>query len=400
MSVRIIPGTRIPTTLLPPVSKSDAIRERILAAIHGAPPQTLGPPEDLPRDVRVVEEGLVALAQGDTVTCGDAGAPLRFLLVQAALVENSTTRFVGTARLFERPLQPLLDSLAAALGTRAERTASGLILHSPSRAPGPLHFALDAGQSGQFLSALLLGGARLKLTVDVAGSIASEGYVDLTCAWLTAFGRRVRVSGRRWSVEPGSAPFAKAVPADWSAGAALLPIAWKCGGRVAGLELDSQHPDASVASVLREAGLKVTQVGGEVSVAGELARGFDVDAARCPDAVPALAAWALMAPGATRIRHTDILRGKESDRLEGVIDLFTRAGGAARTEVSGTLTLLPPVSVQAFSLQTLGDHRRAMAAAVASVVCAVPVDIDDAACVKKSFPAFFRELEKAGVSAR
>jgi 3-phosphoshikimate 1-carboxyvinyltransferase len=102
-------------------------------------------------------------------------------------------------------------------------------------------------------------------------------------------------------------------------------------------------------------------------------------------------------PGPSTLTHVGILKHKESDRLEGIREMVAAAGGS--TALDGeVLTLTPPEVVRPFSLSTRSDHRMAMSAATLAVLARVSVQLDDAACVSKSFPGFWRELERVGVS--
>src|SRR5262249_37966467 len=150
-----------PAALTPPLSKSDAHRALTLGALLGVAPRlpASGP---LPSDVRVLRDGLVALAgPGDVeVDCADGGAPFRILLTQAALRPGQRTRFRGTPRLGERPHGPLLDALTRTLGPAGLRVVHEgqpwpLLVVGAGRAPEP-RFTIDGSASSQFATSLLL----------------------------------------------------------------------------------------------------------------------------------------------------------------------------------------------------------------------------------------------------
>ena len=114
-----------------------------------------------------------------------------------------------------------------------------------------------------------------------------------------------------------------------------------------------------------------------------------------PDAVPALAALAARASGRSLFEGIAHLRLKESDRLDSIASLLTAAGAHARALEDGIVVeggTDPPAAGPARKLPTFGDHRIAMAAALLSL--ALPgLLIEDPACVAKSYPGFFADLE-------
>ena len=120
------------------------------------------------------------------------------------------------------------------------------------------------------------------------------------------------------------------------------------------------------------------------------------DATACPDLFPPLVALALACEGMTSLRGAERLRGKESDRAAALSEEFSKLG--ARIEVEGDLMRVFGVGcakggvLAGGSVASRGDHRIAMAAAVASLCCEAPVEIEGSECVAKSWPSFFEDL--------
>jgi 3-phosphoshikimate 1-carboxyvinyltransferase len=125
-------------------------------------------------------------------------------------------------------------------------------------------------------------------------------------------------------------------------------------------------------------------------------RGLRVEAKRLPalvDEVPILAVLATQAHGATRIEGAGELRVKESNRLEGVASNLRRMG--ARAEVRGdALCVEGPTPLRGAEIDTTGDHRLAMAFAVAGLLAEGETVLSDAQCVEVSYPGFFEDLER------
>lgn len=384
--------------LVPPLSKSDAQRALVLADVLGVPFEQLLPPgEELPRDVLVLRDGLLAL-RGNAVVridCRDGGAPFRFLVTQAAVLPGRHVELVGTPRLGERPHAPLLAALRAGVpGLRLTEGAPWPVtVASPAALPGPFHFRVSGVESSQFASSLLLGSARLAhggatVSVSVEGALTSEGYLALTRSWLERVGfafEGVRLVFRAPTAFPQ-------VPGDWSSLGYLLALSWASGLAVARLQLGTGHPDEHLATLVREVGLSLS----DARVTGAPTRGFDVSGERCPDAIPTLAAWATKLAAPSVFTHLDILRHKESDRLAGIVELLGAAG--LPFELSGTtLTVLPASMTRALRFDAHDDHRLAMSAAVLARLHDQPLQLKGAESVSKSFPGFWREAAKAGV---
>jgi len=400
---RVAPGVLVPGELVPPESKSDAQRALVLRSVRGLPPVAV--PPDAPEDTQHLAKGLEVLAKGGgDVHVGDGGAPLRFLLTQAALTPGARTAFHGSERLAARPHGPLVDALLAALksdGLSLEWNGQWpLVVQAPAKVSART-FRVDGAQSSQYASSLLLGAAKLAVrtseTVSVAidGKRASEGYLELTLDWLRATGFTLSTQGGRISVSPRSAPPKwPDVPGDWSSGAALLALAWKCGGSVRGLPKPEAHPDGAIVGMLTQVGLAVSP-GKRWQVSGAAQRGLDVSVQASPDLALVLAALACVLPGESVLRDVAVLRAKESDRAAGVLELVRAAGGQGEAR-DDRLVLTPPREFKALRFDAQRDHRRAMGAAVLAVLAGVELELEGAEHVKKSFPGFWQQLARTG----
>lgn len=393
--------------LTPPVSKSDAHRALLLSEICEGRHEALLPGAP-PRDVEVLHRGLVQLRTGGgRIQCLDAGAPFRFLVTQAALRRRARFEFTGTARLGARPQRSLLSALERALPVTFTTGPDfwPLRLETADRGVrGP--FVVAGDESSQFASSLVLGAARLvrdghaPVVVELEGALTSGGYLTLTVDWCRRFGfdieeRPARVVVRGW--RPTEAP--TGLPGDWSSLTYLLPLSWRAGLPVAAVDRFAMHPDRAFAEVVERAGLSFSHEAGLTRMTGTLARGLEVDASVCPDAVPGLVAVALAAPAPSRFERCGVLRLKESDRLAGLAELVNLVGG--RAEIAhDALTVTPPSGARAGAYDGRDDHRLVMAAAVAGALLEVPIGIHGTEAVEKSFPAFWREAAKAGVVRR
>ena len=397
-----------------PPSKSEAQRALLCAALADAPTRIVCP--ELSRDIAVMADGLRALgadvartadgffvtplkcaAQHAVLDCGESGAALRFLLpLAAALGVRAELR--RSARLAARPIAPLVAVLRAHGCTVTEQPDGSLVC--AGRLQGD-RFAIDGSVSSQFTSGLLLAlpllGAPVGLTL--LPPVVSADYITLTRQVQERFGVRWEAAENEFFLPAGQgyrapgAPFC--VRGDWS-GAAF----WLCAGAisrpvtVAGLEPASAQPDRRVLDFLRRFGAHVTVKETEISVApGEL-RGITAALDDCPDLLPPLAAVAAAAAGTTRFTGVGRLRWKESDRPAVLAALLNRLGGCAAVE-GESLVIQGGKPLRGGAVDACGDHRIAMAAALLACHCTAPLALTGAACVEKSYPGFWAQLEGA-----
>jgi 3-phosphoshikimate 1-carboxyvinyltransferase len=338
------------------------------------------------------------------VFCGNAGTMLRFLTAALATLPGRW-RLDGVPRLRERPVGPLVGALRG-LG------ADIRYLGSPGRVPLEVGGAtlaggatlLSAGESSQFLSALLMAGlaATRPVTVEVS-SLTSAPYVEITLAAARHYGGSVEASHAEggalvYRVLPGLRPPPRLrVEGDASAACYLAAAAALTGGSVVlqGLAADSPQGDLRFLQLLAGMGAKVTWEGDEVEVRGGSLRAVEVDLSAMPDQVPTLAALAPFARGTTRIRNVAHLRLKESDRLSAMTNELRRLGaqvdeGADRLDIAGSWCEAPPPGDRV-TVDAHGDHRIAMSLALVGlrrpgVVVATPQ------VVAKSYPDFWKDF--------
>lgn len=337
------------------------------------------------------------------IFCGNAGTLLRFLTATLATVPG---RFVldGVARLRERPVGPLVAALRA-LGAEIEELGEPghipLRIHGGTLAGGTA--TLDAGESSQYLSALLMAGvaAREPVTIEVA-ALTSAPYVEVTLAALEAFGGGAETDGGAlWRVRPAvlSPPAALTVEGDFSAAAYPAAAAALSGGQVllSGLSPRSRQGDRRFLDLLREMGAEVAWEGAALAVRGRSLAAVTADFSGMPDQVPTLAALAPFARGTTRITGAAHLRIKESDRLEAMATELTRLGARVTVlpdglEIPGLWAAgLPPADPVV--IDPRGDHRIAMSLAIAGLK-RPGVSIGSPEVVGKSYPEFFRDLDR------
>ena len=371
------------------VAPLDCVDTRVLAAAL----RTAGWPVDWGSEIqigeRTVPEDLVSL------DLADSGTGSRLIL---ALLAASRGRSVidGSARLRERPMAPLLESLTC-LG--AGLSSRGGFL--PVEMDGDLlqggAIEIEPGISSQFVSALVLAGPLMAqgLDLEVSGSLPSAPYLDLTADVMRAYGSGLEVSNDRrlWRVPPTALERTRyRVEGDWSAAAFFLAAVAVAGGEVELSPLDpaSRQGDRAVLGILAEAGLGVDWVDDHVIARGPVTAPIFADLRDTPDLFPALAVAASYGPPGSRFSGLDHLKHKESDRLTMMVENLERLG--ARLEGDGTDFMVAETIGQGSGsmprVTAAGDHRIAMAMAVAALISG-PLELDDPHCVAKSFPTFW-----------
>ena len=320
-------------TVTVPSSKSIAHRELIAAALSGVEPPVI---RGESKDTLATRNCLKAMMSGDPVwPCGESGTTLR-LLEPIAGVMGWKGYFKCEGRLGERPRMPF---------------------EKKSR------YAIPGKISSQFISGLLMALplADWDSEIVIDGPLQSEAYVRLTEDTLRASGIVFDKVGQTYFVKGGQRyRFASGgeVEGDWSQAAFFLAM----GVEVKGLKADSHQGDKAVVELL-----------------GSIRKGEGmIDVAQTPDLYPVLAATAAAMGRDVSFTGTERLRRKESDRI---------ASTAARIEAVKN----------GHPVNAFGDHRIAMSAAVMACYSKVPVMVDGAECVAKSYPGFWDDFESLAV---
>ncbi|NHC13344.1 3-phosphoshikimate 1-carboxyvinyltransferase [Motilibacter deserti] len=392
-----------------PGSKSVTNRALVLAALADAPSVVAKP---LPaRDTRLMAAALSALgsavdASGEdwavtpgrlrgpaAVDCGLAGTVMRFVPPLAALADG-TVEFDGDERARVRPMGGILEALRT-LGVRLEDGGRGTLpftLHGQGRVRGG-EVTIDASASSQFVSGLLLSGARYDegLTVRHAGEpVPSLPHIEMTVDMLRAAGVTVDdTTPDVWRVEPGPVRARDVVvEPDLSGAAPFLAAALVTQGRVVVPDWPERTTQAGDAlrGLLTDMGASVQLLpeGLEVRGTGRVF-GLDADLHDVGELTPVLAALAALADGPSTLRGIGHLRGHETDRLTALATEINALGGDV-TETPDSLHIRPrPLHGGLFG--TYDDHRLAHVGAVLGL--AVPgVLVEDVTTTTKTLPDF------------
>jgi 3-phosphoshikimate 1-carboxyvinyltransferase len=342
-------------------------------------PNTLGRPSAalvVPRPVRV--------------EVGMAGTLLRFLPPLAAL-QRRPVRFEGDSGAARRPVAPLLMALRG-LGVALDGDALPFTVHGTGRLPGGV-VTLDASSSSQFVSGLLLSGARHEtaLTVRHHGpALPSRPHVAMSVRMLRRAGVVVeQVEPEAWRVEPGPVRLGTVeIEPDLSTAAPFLAAPLIAGGSVTIRDWprETDQPGWFLPEVLATMGARITlHEEGLTATAGDRLLGLDANLRDLGELAPVLTALCALAETPSRLRGLAHLRGHESDRLAALATTLTRLG-ADVTEVEDGLELRPRL-LSSGLFTTYDDHRLAQAGAVLGLAVD-GVRVENVATVAKTDPEF------------
>ena len=411
-------ATPVDISVVIPGSKSVTNRALILAS-QAASPSTLRRPL-ISRDSELMVAGLKALGIGivETTTVvdgneelqwivtpapmrggvrvdvGNAGTVMRFLPPLAALATGEVI-FDGDPRSYERPLGPVIKALEE-LGVsidHEDRYSLPLKLNGTGKIDGG-EITIDASESSQFLSALLLVAPSFTNGITVkhkGGSLPSMPHIEMTVDMLRQFGATVEVDSiaQTWSVKPGALHgLDLVIEPDLSNASPFLSIAMVCGGRVAIADWPRKttQPGDQLQTILADMGAKFSFGDNGLTIIGTgKIHGIDVDLHDVGELTPSIAALAALADSPSHLRGIGHLRKHETDRLAALTREINALGGNVTEEE--TALHITPAPLHAGVFHTYDDHRLATAGAVLGLVVK-GIEVENIATTRKTLPDF------------
>jgi 3-phosphoshikimate 1-carboxyvinyltransferase len=362
--------------------------------------------------------GVEVLDQGDSISiqgrglgqlrspagaldAGNSGTTMRMMAgILAAHPFDSV--LTGDRSLSRRPMRRVIDPLAR-MGARIESLEG----HAPLTVHGtrlrPIAYRAET-PSAQVKSAVLFAGLHAEGRTSVAEPAQTRDHTERA---LAAFGFPVDVEGLGVSIEGGQAGSGQTldVPGDFSSAAFWMVAAAALPDSEVVIEGVGLNPTrTALINVLRRFGARVQvyessvtagEPVGTIVVSGEETGSVDIRPAEVPaliDELPAIAALASR-HGVVSVRGAAELRVKESDRISSLVAGF-RALGVAADERTDGFIVRGGVSPSGGVADAAGDHRLAMAFAIAALSARSPSRIDGADVVAISYPAFFETLDR------
>lgn len=329
------------------------------------------------------------------VDCGLAGTVMRFVPPVAGLVRGEVA-FDGDPHMRNRPIGEILTALVSLGVDVAGDGALPFSVHGTGAVRGGA-VDIDASASSQFVSALLLAGARFDDGIEVrhvGARLPSLPHIEMTVAMLRDRGVAVDdTRPHRWTVAPGPvAAHDEAIEPDLSNAAPFLALAAVSGGSVTVRDWPESTTQAGDAlrGLLTRMGCRVERTPSGLQVSGPDGghrglQGIDADLSDVGELAPAVAALCALARTPSRLSGIAHIRGHETDRL-AALAAELGALGADVDELPDGL-VLRPAPLAAGTFHTYADHRMAHAGVI--VGAAVPgVLVENVATTSKTFPDF------------
>src|SRR6202045_2505928 len=340
----------------------------------------------------------------DEIDCGGSGTTMRLL---AGLLAGQTfeTRLVGNPSLARRPMDRIIEPLRK-MG--ADIVAEGPEQTPPLRIRGGslrgIHYRSPVA-SAQVKSAILLAGLFAKGKTTVDEPLASRNHTELMFNYFLI---RTAKSEDTISVFGDQVPESRdfSIPGDLSSAAFwLVAAAAQTGGHLLVRHIGLNDTRTALLGVLVRMGAQVREAiedvdqlepRGIVEITGAMLKGTVIqgkEVAQLIDELPVLAVAGALANGTTIIRQAQELRVKETDRIAAIAHNL-RAMGAQVIELSDGLEIHGPAPLRGGRIASFGDHRIAMAFAVAGLFAEGETTVQDVECVRESYPGFEAALEE------
>ncbi|UUL75017.1 3-phosphoshikimate 1-carboxyvinyltransferase [Pseudarthrobacter sp. Fe7] len=345
-------------------------------------------------DLEVVPLPAAAAPSTATIDCGLAGTVMRFVPPLAALRSGASV-FDGDPHARKRPMGTIIEALKALGVTVSTEDGS-----APSSLPFVVqgtgtvrggHLVIDASASSQFVSALLLVGARFDegLHLEHVGKpVPSLDHINMTVAVLRGAGVSVDDSvPNHWVVAPGPIrAFDQRIEQDLSNAGPFLAAALASQGtvRIPDWPTETQQVGDLWRGILTKMGATVTLAEGVLTVTGgpEIKGG---DFADTSELAPTVAALCALASGPSRLSGIAHLRGHETDRLAALVAEINRLGGDAEETSDGLV--IRPARLHPGVVHSYADHRMATAGAILGLAVD-GVQVEDIATTAKTMPDF------------
>lgn len=378
-------------------SKSESNRLLILRALYpNLKLQNLSNSDD----TQVMQEALAS--EKEVIDIHHAGTAMRFLTAYFSVQEGREVVLTGSSRMQERPIRLLVDALRNMGADISYEKEEGF---PPLRIKGKkMHIAevnVQANISSQYISALMLIAPSLPdgLEINLKGQVTSVPYISMTLQLLQQIGIEGNFENNRIRIEPQRELPAKTVhiESDWSSASYFYSLAAICRNselKLSNYKKDSLQGDSCLAGIYKQFG--VTTEYGENSILlkreeVKKPRKLVEDLRNSPDIAQTIAVTCLAAGVECELTGLHTLKIKETDRLVALKTEIEKFG--AKVDITHDKLKLKPVADlnREVSVATYNDHRMAMA--FAPLALRVPLWVEDAMVVSKSYPSFWEDLE-------
>ncbi len=342
--------------------------------------------------------------------CGDGGTTLRFLLACKALTDEERI-ITGSNRLCNRPVGQLVSALNQLGANIVYETREG---YPPLRIlKGNIkrsEVEVDASISSQFISALILIApvlpSGLKLVLN--GKIISRSYIELTLDMMKNNGVQSVWNNDVIEIMPQFYNDSVInIGADWSAASyffSMAAVAGQADLMLMGLSLSSKQPDRIIAEIIKQFGVLVAEIPGGVRILKQsgtvMPDYFEFDFNNCPDLAQTVAFMCAALKIPSKLTGLDTLNYKETERIKAIATELQKLNCEV-IEHHQALEINPDmINVPAgINYNSYGDHRMIMSV-IPLIMISGSCYIDEIKHVSKSFPGFWSEMDKLGISVK
>lgn len=352
-------------------------------------------------DTRVLQEALSS--SKEVVDIHHAGTAMRFLTAYFAAKEGREVVLTGSQRMQERPISILVEALrelGAEISYEKEEGFPPLRINGRKLLKNEVK--VQANISSQYISALMLMAPSLPrgLQIRLEGKVTSVPYILMTLQLLKQCGISGSFENNKIHIQPAAQVPEKVitVESDWSSASYFYSLAALSDSAEISLtsyRQDSLQGDRSVADIYEKLGVKTSFLEGEIKlekVETQLPQILELDLSNSPDLAQTIAVTCFGMGVELKMTGLHTLRIKETDRLQALKNELEKFGGKV-VITDDTLSLSASEGIKEnISVATYNDHR--MALAFAPLALKVPINIEDAGVVSKSFPEFWENLEE------
>lgn len=349
------------------------------------------------------------LSQNDphqqTVDVGPAGTAMRFLTAFLA-TRDGQFLLTGSDRMKQRPIGILAEALKAIGAEISYAEQDGF---PPLLIQGPLKQSTDRVKikgdiSSQYISALLMIAPTLSqgLTLEIQGELTSLPYVKMTLEMLAEAGISHSWSGNNITIKPQSFGTATlAVEPDWSAASywySIAAVVDEAAIDLPYLKGKSLQGDSRIREIMVAFGVETSSSGSGISLKTS-AKNFSedvLDLKDCPDLAQTIIVCAAVLGKNLKFTGLETLKIKETDRVLALQNELSKIGVLLiEKDLIYTLDCSSLHFPEKLTIKTYDDHRMAMAFAPIALLINT-VELEDMDVVEKSYPDFWKDLEKAG----
>ena len=334
-----------------------------------------------------------------------AGTAMRFLTAYFAVSEGSEVILTGSQRMQERPIKVLVEALEQ-LG--AKITYEKEVGYPPIRIIGQKitrsQVSIPANVSSQYISALLLVAPKLQdgIEITLVGEITSVPYIKMTLALLNDLDIKTSFEGNVITVYPKQevASTVMTVESDWSSASYFFSIVALSKNSTISLRSYKQtslQGDSALVEIYKQMGVDTHFQGNRMTLVKQSdfkLENLDLDLNNTPDIAQTIVVTCLGLGIGCHLTGLHTLKIKETDRLEALRIELTKLG-ATISVTNDSLTLVASDKINHnIKIATYNDHRMAMA--FAPLALKVPIVIENAEVVSKSYPDFWEDLKSLG----